>query len=116
MHFGKVVKSVALSQGFTAYELGLLVARPEKEILEMYEEEEWTSGNIKAASMALDYNFGKYFDNAFSFNFLSSSDQADTREYLINVRYPKGKEQLLKVWLQNIGKIAQAIGLEIRKL
>jgi len=113
MHFGKIVKRVAYDQGLSADDFASLVGRTEKEILELYEQGEWTSGTIKAASVALEHNFGKYLDNTLPFDFLTSSSSVDKSEYLITVKYPKGKEQLLKTWLSKMAMIAKAIGLEI---
>jgi hypothetical protein len=113
MHFGKLVKGVAYAQNLTAYDLASMLGRQETEVLALYEEEEWTSGNIKAASIALEHNFGKYLDNTLPFDFLNSASATDKSEYLITVKYPKGKEQLLKTWLSKMAMIAKAIGLEI---
>jgi len=113
MHFGKIVKGVAYAQDLSANDFALLVSQTETEILELYEQEEWTSGNIKAASIALEHNFGKYLDNTLPFDFLNTSSSTDKSEYLITVKYPKGKEQLLKTWLSKMAMIAKAIGLEI---
>jgi hypothetical protein len=113
MHFGKIVKGVAHAQDLSANDFALLVGRTETEILKLYEEEEWASGNIKAASIALEHNFGKYLDNTLPFDFLATSSTTDKSEYLITVKYPKGKEQLLKTWLSKMAMIAKAIGLEI---
>lgn len=115
MHFGKIVKDIAYAQNLSANDFALLVSRTETEILELYEHEEWTSGNIKAASIALEHNFGKYLDNTLPFDFLNSKEPSDKIEYLITVKYPKGKEQLLKTWLSKMALIAKAIGLEIGK-
>lgn len=113
MHFGKIVKGVAYAQGLSAIDFAILVGRSETEILELYEQEEWTSGNIKAASISLEHNFGKYLNNTLPFDFLNTESTADKSEYLITVKYPKGKEQLLKTWLSKMAMIAKAIGLEI---
>jgi hypothetical protein len=113
MHFGKIVKAVAHAQDLSANDFAILVGRTEKEILELYEQEEWTSSNIKAASIALEHNFGKHLDNTLPFDFLNNSSPTDKSEYLITVKYPKGKEQLLKTWLSKMAMIAKAIGLEI---
>ena len=113
MHFGKIVKGVAYTQNLSASDFALLVGRTEREILELYEQEEWTSGNIKVAPIALEHNFGKYLDNTLPFDFLNTSATVDKSEYLITVKYPKGKEQLLKTWLSKMAMIAKAIGLEI---
>ena len=107
------MKRVAYDQGLSADDFASLVGRTEKEILELYEQEEWTSGTIKSASVPLEHNFGKYLDNTLPFDFLTSSSSVDKSEYLITVKYPKGKEQLLKTWLSKMAMIAKAIGLEI---
>ncbi len=64
------MKGVAQAQGYSAEEFAVLLRRTGREILELYEQEEWTSGNIKAASLALEYNFVKYLDNTLPFNFV----------------------------------------------
>ena len=113
MHFGKIVKNVALSKGVCASELAELLGRSEKQVLELYEQREWTSGTIKVASTALKYDFGKYLNSSFKFDFLSE-DSDDFNEYIITVKYPKGKEFLLKTWLQKMLLIAKSVGLEVR--
>lgn len=89
-----------------------MMGRSGREILEMYEQEEWTSNNIKAASIALEYDFGKYLNDGFEYNF-HLSPNAEYREFLLTVKYPKGKRTLLQSWLSKIILIAKAIGLEI---
>jgi hypothetical protein len=110
MHFGKTVKGVAQSSGFSAEEFAVMLGRTAREILELYEQEEWTSGNIKAASIALEHDFGKYLNQSSVYDFLPSSNY---RELLLTVRYPKGKDTILKSWLTKIKLIAKAIGLEV---
>ena len=51
MHFGKIVKQVALGQGLAAQDVANLLGRTEKEVLELYEQEEWISGTIRSASI-----------------------------------------------------------------
>lgn len=114
MHFGKIVKSIAHSQGLSAQDFAELLERSEKQVLELYEQEEWTSGTIKAASLALGHDFGKYLNNSHSFNFLSNNDE-ETEEFVITVKYSKGKEFLLKTWLHKMVLIAKTIGLEIKR-
>lgn len=113
MHFGKIVKGVAHSYGLSANEMAASLGRTEREVLELYEQEEWTSGIIKQASVALEHDFGKYLNNSYAFNFLAP--EPEHREFLLTIRYPKGKEFLLKTWLRKIALIAQSIGLEISK-
>ncbi|MDF3078587.1 MAG: hypothetical protein K0S09_2476 [Sphingobacteriaceae bacterium] len=113
MHFGKLVKGVAHSYGLSANELADSLGRTEREVLELYEQEEWTSGTIKRASVALEHDFGKYLNNSYAFNFMSQ--EAEQREFVLTIKYPKGKEFLLKTWLRKLALIAQSIGLEISK-
>ena len=113
MHFGKIVKGVAHAQGLSANEFSELIGRTEREVLELYEREDWISRDIKSASVALEHNFGKYLDNTLPFDFLDTGSAQDKSEYLFTIRYPKGKEQLLKTWLSKIAMIAKAIVLEI---
>ena len=115
MHFGKIVKKVALSQGLSAQEFAELLGRSEKQVLELYEQEEWTSGTIKSASLALEHDLGRYLNNSVKFDFLASSAETESNEFFISVKYPKGKEFLLKTWLNKMGLIAKAIGLELNK-
>lgn len=112
MHFGKIVKSVALGQGYSAVEFAELMERSEREILSMYEQAEWTSRNVQAASVALKHNFGKYFDGVELINFANSEGSA-SNEIVVFIRYPKGKEHLLKFWLSKMRLVARAIGLEL---
>jgi hypothetical protein len=111
MHFGKIVKSVAQSNGFSANDFASLLGRSEREILELYEQEEWTSSTIKAASIALEYDFGKYLNDGFQYDLPESNN--NYREFLLTIRYPKGKGALLQSWLSKIILIAKAIGLEV---
>lgn len=112
MHFGKIVKGVAQSNGLSAEEFAVLLGRSGREVLALYEQEEWTSGNIKAASIALEHDFGKYLNDGYQYDFPTSKN-AEYREFLLTVRYPKGKGFLLQSWLSKIILIAKAIGLEI---
>jgi hypothetical protein len=113
MHFGKIVKKVAHSQGLSAAEFSEFFGNTELEMLKLYEQEDWISSDIKKASIALEHNFGKYLDNTLPFDFLNTPSSADKSEYLFTIKYPKGKEQLLKTWLSKMAMIAKAIGLEI---
>ncbi|HEY0896083.1 MAG TPA: hypothetical protein VGE15_05985 [Sphingobacteriaceae bacterium] len=113
MHFGKIVKRVAHQQGFSASDVAELLGRSEKQVLELYEQEEWTSGTIRTASIALDHDFGKYLSGNFRFDFISPESE-ETAEAVITVKYPKGKEFLLKTWLNKMTLIAKAIGLELK--
>lgn len=112
MHFGKIVKNTAQSNGISAEDLAFLLERTSSEILHLYEQEEWTSGNIKAASIALEYDFGKFLNSGLEYNF-PGSEYAEKREFLLSIRYAKGKETLLQSWLSKIILIAKAIGLEV---
>lgn len=113
MHFGKIVKEVAHAQGLSAADFSEIFGSTEQEMLVLYEQEDWKSGDIKRASIALEHNFGKYLDNALPFDFLNTPLKGDKSEYLFTIKYPKGKEQLLKTWLSKMAMIAKAIGLEI---
>jgi hypothetical protein len=114
MHFGKIVKRIAHQQGFSAKDLAAELGRSEKLVLELYEQEEWTSGTIKAASVALDHDFGKYLNSTIEYDFMSSESGTETSEVMISVKYPKGKEFLLKTWMNKMTLIAKAIGLELK--
>lgn len=114
MHFGKIVKGVAYGQGYSAGELAELLERTERDVLDLYEQADWTSGNIRAVSVALGYNFGKYFDGLEHFNF-SNSGNDESNEIIISIRYTRGKEHLLKFWLGKMRLVARAIGLELNR-
>ncbi len=111
MHFGKIVKEIALSNGVSAEELGILLRRTCSDILIMYEQEEWSSSNIKCASVALEYDFGKFLNEGDHCSFLAPEGDSQ-REFLLTVKYPAGKKYLLQSWLSKIKLIARAIGLE----
>lgn len=116
MHFGKIVKKVAYSYDLSADEFAEMLGQTEKYLLFLYEQKEWTSENIKAVSIALDYDFGKYFGNGFQLDFLQSTENENEQlELIITIRYSKGKEFLLNTWLDKITQIAKAIGLQIGK-
>ena len=112
MHFGKIVKKTVQANGLSAEDFAFLLGRTTSEILHLYELEEWTSGDVKAASIALEYDFGKFLNSGLEYNF-PGSEQAEKREFLLTIRYAKGKETLLQSWLSKIILIAKAIGLEV---
>lgn len=114
MHFGKIVKDVAYSTGLSAQELAQMMGLTEVALLNLYEEKDWTSSNIKSASIALEHDFGKYFNNGFQFDFMPS-EFSEHREFNLTIRYPRGKEFLLKTWLEKMSLIAKAIGLQMGK-
>ena len=113
MHFGKIVKNAAYSSGFSADEFAYMLGVSESDLLKLYEQKEWMSGEIKLASQALNHDFGKYFNNSFNFDFMSAGQDENTEELNITIRYPKGKEFLLKTWLHKMALIAKAIGLQM---
>ena len=115
MHFGKIVKNVAYSTGLSANEFAVMMGVTEAELLKLYEQKDWLSGNIKLASIALEHDFGKYFKNGFQFNFMPVPELTEHREMIVTIRYPKGKEFLLKTWLDKMALIAKAIGLQMGK-
>lgn len=110
MHFGKIVKRVAQANGLSAEEFAVLLGCTGREVLELYEQGEWTSGKIKAASSALEHDFGRYLNGGSDYEFFPSTNN---REFLLTIKYPAGKEVLLKSWLSKIKLIAKAIGLEV---
>lgn len=111
MHFGKIVKEVALAKEVSAEELGVLLGRSCSEVLLMYEQEEWTSTNIKCASVALEYDFGRFLNDGYYYTFMPS-EELTHREFLLVVKYPASKKYLMRSWLSKIKLIARAIGLE----
>lgn len=115
MHFGKIVKNAAYSSGLSADEFAHIIGVSETNLLELYEQKEWLSGDIKLASQALNYDFGRFFNNSYNFDFMPDHGNENTEELNITVRYPKGKEFLLKTWLHKIGLIAKVIGLTVGK-
>ena len=114
MHFGKIVKGVAYSKGCSAEDVAEMLGWSMRDVLRLYEEAEWTSGNIKSASIALEHNFGKYLDGSLPFSIMDDLSSSTSSEYLLQVKYPRGKEQLLKFWLKKMALVAKAIGLEIK--
>lgn len=115
MDFGKIVKNAAYSKGISAAELAFLIGISESELLVLYEQADWTSGNIILASQALEYNFGKYFNTGNQFDFLNERDGGTMNEFNITIKYPAGKEFLLNTWLQKMAAIAKVIGLQVGK-
>lgn len=113
MHFGKIVKNVAYSAGLSADEFAGMLGMTEVDLLRLYEQKDWTSGNIKSASIALEHDFGKYFSNGFQFDFMPGADLGEQREFNVTIRYPRGKEFLLRTWLDKMALIAKAIGLQM---
>src|SRR5687767_14885773 len=115
MHFGKIVKSAAYSSGYSASEFAYMLGMTETELLRLYEQKDWLSGNIKLASQALSHDFSKHFNNDVQFNFMSENISENTEEIHLTIRYQKGKEFLLKTWLHKMALIAKAIGLQTGK-
>lgn len=113
MHFGRIVKNASYSKGLSANEFAYLLGISETELLVLYEQSDWTSGNIKLASQTLEFDFGKYFNSNGHFNFMQGSPEEATEELHITIRYPLGKEFLLNTWLQKMALIAKAIGLQM---
>ena len=115
MHFGKIVKNAAYESGLPASEFAYLIGMSEFDLLKMYEQKEWLSGDIKLASQVLNVDFGRYFNNSYHFDFETETDNVFTEELNLTIRYPKGKEFLLKTWLHKMALIAKAIGLQMGK-
>lgn len=112
MHFGNIVKSIAESYKVTVEEMAFLMDKPYIEILALYEAEEWTSGNIKKASEALNHDFGTYLNKGVEYDFLKHTESANYHDLLINIKYPVGKENLFEAWLERTWLMARSIGLE----
>ena len=115
MHFGKIVKNAAYSSGLSADGLAYMLGRTESELLKLYEQKEWLSGDIKMASQALNFDFGRHFNYSYQFDFMPGDLNENIEELHISIRYPKGKEFLLKTWLHKMAMIAKAIGLQMGK-
>ena len=112
MHFGKIVKTAAYSSGLAADEFAYKMGVSESELLKLYEEKDWKSSSIQLASATLNYDFGRYFRPSYNFDFMNEKNDANSEELNIMIRYPKGKEFLLRTWLQKMSLIARAIGLQ----
>lgn len=115
MHFGKIVKNAAYGTGISADQFAFQLGMTESELLKLYEQKDWISGDIKLASEALEYDFGKYFNNTFQFDFMPDHLDQQMDELNITIRYPQGKEFLLETWLSKMKLIAKAIGLQVGK-
>lgn len=112
MHFGKIVKNAAYSSGYSANEFACMLGITEAELLRLYEQNDWLSGNIKLAAQTLNYDFGKHFNNGARFDFMSAENGEKSEVIHLTIRYPRGKEFLLKTWLHKMALIAKAIGLQ----
>lgn len=115
MHFGKIVKKAAYGSGISADEFAYMLGMTESELLKLYEQKDWLSGDIKLASEALDHDFGKYFNTSVQFDFMPAHMNEKMDEVNITIRYPKGKEFLLETWLNKMRLIAIAIGLQVKR-
>lgn len=113
MHFGKIVKNAAYSSGLSADEFAYRIGISESDLLNLYETKEWLSGDIKLAAQALNYDFGRHFNVSYHFDFMPDHEPDNTEKLNISIRYPKGKEFLLKTWLHKMTLIAKAIGLQV---
>jgi hypothetical protein len=111
MHFGNIVRSAAESYKITVDEMAFLMDKTQEEVKALYAAEEWTSGNIKNASEALNYDFGTYLNRGAEYDFVKETAPAKYHEMLINIKYPVGKENQLEAWLERMWLMAQTIGL-----
>lgn len=112
MHFGKIVKRVAYSKDLSADELSVMMERTITDILFLYEEADWKSSDILAASKALNCDFGRYLDASLQNTYISETKLS---EFSLKIKYRKGKEILVQTWLSKIMLIAKTIGLEIER-
>ena len=112
MHFGKIVKEITANYNLSAADVAWLMNRTEEEILHLFEAEEWTSGNIKAASEALNYDFGTYLNRGVDYDFMRGATNAPYHDLLINIKYPIGKENQFEAWVERMWLTAQNIGLQ----
>ncbi len=114
MHFGKLVKKVAMSRNLSAQDLAVLMKRDPRNILLLFEHEQWLSADIIAASAALNYNFGKHLDRS-DCSQVYHADSYNRKEIILRVKYEKGKDTLLLTWINKIMLIAKTIGLEVER-
>jgi hypothetical protein len=84
-----------------------------RRIILLYEEEQWLSGDIVAASMALNYNFGKFFERSYLNGITQTESNGELCNVQLNIKYPRGKEILMRIWINKILLIAKTIGLEV---
>ncbi len=115
MHFGKIIKSAAYANGLSAAEFAALLSISESRLLNLYEQREWTTGYIKLVSEVLNHDFCRHLNKGYSVNFFNEDGQQPLEEIQLRIRYPKGKDFLLKTWLHKITLIAKAIGLQVRE-
>jgi hypothetical protein len=115
MHFGNIVKTATESYKISVDEMAFLMDKSADEVLALYEAEEWTSGNIKKASEALNYDFGTYLNRSAEYDFAKRTPTLKYHEMLISIKYPVGKENKLEAWLERMWLMAQSIGLEVDK-
>jgi hypothetical protein len=115
MHFGNIVKKSAENNNITVDEMAWLMEKPVDEVLTLYRSAEWTSGNIKAASEALNQDFGTYLNRTVEYDFVKKTKPVKYHEMLINIKYPVGKENLFEAWMERMWMMAQSIGLEVEK-
>ncbi|MBW4891532.1 hypothetical protein KXQ82_17525 [Mucilaginibacter sp. HMF5004] len=113
MHFGNIVKKSAENNNITVEDMAWLMDRSADEVVSLYHTEEWTSGNIKAASEALNQDFGSYLNRTIEYDFVKKNKLENYHEMLINIKYPVGKENLFEAWLERTWLMAQSIGLEV---
>lgn len=113
IHFGKLVKQVAHSRNLSAEELAHLMQRDISTVLRLYEDEQWLSGDIVRASAALNYDFGPHLDRSHGIQFFKADGERASREVLMNIRYPKGQDEVLYNWINNILLTARNLGLNL---
>ena len=112
MHFGKIVQQTAENSKITPAELAWLMNKPLAEVIVLLEEEEWTSGNIKKASEALNHDFGTYLNRSVEYDFLKGIENVAYHDLTINVKYPVGRENIFEAWVERMWLMAQNLGLE----
>ncbi len=115
MHFGNIVKTTAESFKITTDEMAFIMDKPADEVKKLYEAEEWTSGNIKRASEALNHDFGAYLNRGAEYDFVKDEKTIKYHEMIINIKYPVGKENKIEAWLERMWLMAQAVGLGAEK-
>lgn len=114
MHFGKLVKKVAFSRSLCAEELAGLMGKETRDVLFLYENEQWLSGDIAMASGVLNYNFGRHLDHA-QFMQATNNSSEEYNEVQLQIKYPKGKDMLMRIWIHKILLIAKTLGLEVQQ-
>jgi len=113
IHFGKLVKTVAHSRNQSAEDLAALMHRDTSTVLRMYENEEWGTNDVRCVSAALNYDFGPHLDKTRSIQFFQTDGGENVSEVIMNIKFPKGKDELLYQWINDILQSAKNLGINV---